>query len=162
MALSPRIAGTVTVVFATLSAGWSGARLMLDLVGHALTVEDFVNPQGIVARGLVWLFSTPWWVPGLIAGALGGAMIALLNVLVVTLARESFPDPALPEPLSDENAKKEAAEVASGRYDENEFARTDQLRHRVHLVMLVGIWSILILIGIFAVAWHYLAPKQWE
>ena len=91
MALSLRIAGTVTVVFATLSAGWSGARLMLALVGHALTVEDFVNPQGIVARGLVWLFSTPWWVPGLIAGALGGAMIALLNVLVVTLARESFP-----------------------------------------------------------------------
>ena len=26
---------------------------MLDLVGHALTVEDFVNPQGIVVRGLV-------------------------------------------------------------------------------------------------------------
>ena len=71
-------------------------------------------------------------------------------------------DPALPESLSDENAKKEAAEVASGRYDENESARTDQLRHHVHLVMLVGIWSILILIGIFAVAWHYLAPKQWK
>jgi hypothetical protein len=74
----------------------------------------------------------------------------------------------IPEPSSesipDNAARIEAAQVASGDYDENESARSDQLRHHVHLAMLAGIWLMfgLIAISVLAVAWHYLVPERYE
>lgn len=66
--------------------------------------------------------------------------------------------------VTDETAKKEAAAVASGQYDEREEARSDRLRHHVHLVMVCAIWAAAALVGfaVFSVAWHYLMPPQWE
>ena len=77
------------------------------------------------------------------------------NTVIPEPSSESIPDAA---------ALSEAAEVASGNYDENESKRSDQLRHHVHFIMLCGIWLLSALIGvsIFAVAWHYLLPERWE
>lgn len=77
------------------------------------------------------------------------------NTVIPEPSSESIPDAA---------ARTEAAEVASGKYDENELKRSDQLRHHVHFAMLCGIWFMfaLIVISIIAVAWHYLLPERWE
>lgn len=64
---------------------------------------------------------------------------------------------------ADSNATKEAAEVASGKYEENEGARADQLRRHVHLAMLIATWFVacLVLLALASVAWHYLAPEKY-
>jgi hypothetical protein len=53
-------------------------KTMLDLIGRALSAEDFANPQGVLARGLLWLFSTPWWMPAAIIGVLTLLLVAYL------------------------------------------------------------------------------------
>jgi hypothetical protein len=67
--------------------------------------------------------------------------------------------------LADERAgQKEAAAIAEGKYDERENARSDRLRHHVHLSMLCGIWLFSAVFSFFmlAVAWHYLMSDKWE
>lgn len=78
-------------------------------------------------------------------------------------ASQRITEPPPPEATSDQAAIDEAAEVASGKYDENESARTDQLRQHVHIAVLIAIWVALalVLIALFAISWHYLMPAKW-
>jgi hypothetical protein len=46
---------------------WTAATLALDMTGRVQLVEAEGGPWGAVAHGLDWLFSTPWWVPAVLA-----------------------------------------------------------------------------------------------
>jgi hypothetical protein len=49
---------------------WLGAKLILDAIERAVTVDDFAHLDGYVAQALVLLFKAPWWVPAALASAL--------------------------------------------------------------------------------------------
>jgi hypothetical protein len=57
------IAAVAGIIFTAISSFLTGARLVLDTLGRGLAAEDFGDPHGLIARGLAWLFTTPWWVP---------------------------------------------------------------------------------------------------
>jgi hypothetical protein len=57
---------------------WTGANLMLDYLGRALSLKDLASKQGLLAQFLTWIFSTPWWVPSLLATAITIALLLLL------------------------------------------------------------------------------------
>jgi hypothetical protein len=77
-----RIAAGIGIVVSTLLSFWAGAKGMLDLIGRALAAEDFSKPDGVVARGALWLFSTPWWAPALLArmAVLGVFLLVYLSL----------------------------------------------------------------------------------
>ena len=51
----------------TFLAIWATTKSILDFVGRAITVDDFTNPTGALAKAVVWVCGTPWWVPGFLA-----------------------------------------------------------------------------------------------
>src|SRR6516164_2482158 len=81
-----RIAAATGILLSTLLSFWAGGKAMLDLIGRALTVEDFAKPDGLVARGALWLFGTPWWVPGVLA------TLAVLGVFLLIYLGLRKPD----------------------------------------------------------------------
>jgi hypothetical protein len=83
-----KIAKVVAGIIAVLLSVWTGAKAVLDLIGRVLSAQDFVEPDGLVAKGLIWLFSTPWWVPGALGG---GIVLVLAIVLLRTEAKHPTP-----------------------------------------------------------------------
>ena len=51
---------------------------MLDAIGRVLTYQDLSNPNSATAHGVVWLFSTPWWAPAVLAAVLVVVLILYL------------------------------------------------------------------------------------
>lgn len=43
---------------------WTGATILMNWIGRSTLYEDTENALSLGERGLNWLFSTPWWVPG--------------------------------------------------------------------------------------------------
>src|SRR4051794_31199118 len=68
----------VTVAGVGLAGLWTGAKLMLDWLGRIEVATGLSKPEGLVARGLTWLFQTPAWVPGVIAVVLTTILIWLI------------------------------------------------------------------------------------
>jgi hypothetical protein len=77
-----RVAAGIGVLISVLLSFWAGAKAVLDLVGRALAVEDFSKPDGLVARGVLWVFDTPWWVPAVLATA---AVLAVLLLIYLSI-----------------------------------------------------------------------------
>jgi hypothetical protein len=77
-----RVAAGIGVLISVLLSFWAGAKGVLDLVGRALAVEDFSKPDGLVARGALWLFDTPWWVPAVLATTAVLAMLLLIYLSI--------------------------------------------------------------------------------
>ena len=66
-------------LFSAILGAWSGAKAMLDWIGRVGAFQDAGDPKGLTAKALIWLFSTPWWVPGLIAILFGLALLHLMR-----------------------------------------------------------------------------------
>jgi hypothetical protein len=77
-----RIAAVAGVLVSSLLGFWAGAKAVLDLIGRALAAEDFSKPDGLVARGALWLFNTPWWVPAILAVA---AVLGVLLLIYISI-----------------------------------------------------------------------------
>jgi hypothetical protein len=54
------------IVCGWLFGTWALVKFVLDQIGRADVMMNIPSDQGLVAVGLRWLFSTPWWVPSLI------------------------------------------------------------------------------------------------
>jgi hypothetical protein len=80
------IAKIIAGAIALLLSFWAGAKAVLDLIGRALVAQDFADPNGLAAKGLIWLFATPWWVPG----ALASLIVIVLAILLVRLERHRY------------------------------------------------------------------------
>src|SRR3984893_15621974 len=93
-----RVAAGIGVLITVLLSFWAGAKGVLDLVGRALAVEDFSKPDGLAARGALWLFDTPWWVPAVLATA---AVVAVLLLIYLSI-RDGRANTTAP-PTSNEN-----------------------------------------------------------
>jgi hypothetical protein len=59
-----------TSILPTVLGGWAVLKFVLDNYGRADAFRGFAASDGMVAKGLGWLFSTPWWVPATLAFAL--------------------------------------------------------------------------------------------
>ena len=64
----------VRVVLGAIGAAllflWTGAKLLMDLIGRSTVYEDAQNALSLSEKGLNWLFQTPAWVPAFLALAL--------------------------------------------------------------------------------------------
>jgi hypothetical protein len=58
---------------------WTGVKLLPDLFGWTTLPEDARTSLTLVERGVLWLLSTPWWVPGLLATSLAVALIWMMR-----------------------------------------------------------------------------------
>lgn len=65
-------------LFSAFLGAWSGGKAMLDWIGRIGAAQDASNPDGLTAKALLWLFGTPWWVPGLIAVVFGFILLRYL------------------------------------------------------------------------------------
>lgn len=68
----------LTAAASFLLSVWAGLKLVIDSLGRVLVYQDFSKPDSLVAHGLVWLFKTPWWVPGVIAALLAAGLLIYL------------------------------------------------------------------------------------
>ncbi len=78
MTIARKIALGIGWVLNALLWFWAGAKTTLDMISRGLAAEDFTDPHGLIARGLLWLFASPWWGPAAIAGILTLSLIAYL------------------------------------------------------------------------------------
>jgi len=61
-----------TILAAFIAVGgwlWTGATILMNWIGRSTLYEDTETALSLGERGLNWLFSTPWWGPGLSAAA---------------------------------------------------------------------------------------------
>src|SRR5437899_2876295 len=79
------------LVVAIVSA-WAGVRIMLDTLGRGQVVHDAAYAGDMIDTALRWLFSTPWYVPALIAfcGMLLLFFPEFLEVIVLAKAGKLF------------------------------------------------------------------------
>jgi hypothetical protein len=54
-------------VLTTVLGVWAVLKLILDNFGRADVLQGAATKDGIVGKGVDWLFSTPWWAPGIVA-----------------------------------------------------------------------------------------------
>jgi hypothetical protein len=54
-------------LIAVILAAWAGVRIMLDTIGRGQAAHDAASAGDLIDAALRWLFSTPWYVPALIA-----------------------------------------------------------------------------------------------
>ena len=78
---------------------WAGARLMLDYLGRASVVSDFGKPDTFSALAAKWVFSTPWWVPAVLAS------VGTLAWLYAMLREHAYKMPVDRPSLWSENAR---------------------------------------------------------
>jgi len=64
-----------SVVFMAFGYLWTGASMLMNWIGRSTLPEDSQTALGVATQGLNWLFSTPWWVPGLLALAATGFFV---------------------------------------------------------------------------------------
>jgi hypothetical protein len=69
---------------------WTAGDRVLDAYGHAGALAELLKPDNIIIQGLLWLFSTPSWVPA-------GCAVVLTSVLVWGLLAGRKPPHAITE-----------------------------------------------------------------
>jgi hypothetical protein len=74
----PRVFRVVGLILNAVLWVWTAMKFTLDMVGRASVVNDATNPQGLTVRALDWIFQTPWYVPGILAGLLTLVLIVVL------------------------------------------------------------------------------------
>jgi len=67
MDLKQAIYGFLFWVLQALFWIWAAAKFVMDWIGRAALPDDAEKAQTLLQQGFVWLFTTPWWVPAILA-----------------------------------------------------------------------------------------------
>jgi hypothetical protein len=72
---------------------------MLDALGRAGVAADIFDPKTLPGKAAIWFFSTPWWVPALLATIMIAAMIWLLSPPAPAPTPHNSPVKTAPSPV---------------------------------------------------------------
>lgn len=91
----------------------------MNWIGRSTVAEDAPGAYSLVEKVLLWLLSTPWWVPAILATGATCMIFLWLRPLKVTETNiiRHFDDPNIPYPLRDIGTDKECTrhEHSDGR-----------------------------------------------
>ena len=83
---------------------------LMNWIGRSTIYEDTENALNLLEKGLNWLFTTPWWVPGICAGVATVFLLWLLWPRKEIIAATISSGPATPsiEPVAHPSAEGQA------------------------------------------------------